>query len=70
VNITVIDRSAKISLPPDLEKALRAQKLLEPFQALPRGKLSYTLRWIDQAVRPETREKRIQSAVEDARQSR
>jgi hypothetical protein len=70
VHITVIDRSAKISLPPDLEKALRAQKLLEAFQALPRGKLSYRLRWIDQAVRPETREKRIQSAVEDVRQLR
>ncbi len=70
VQITVIDRTAEVSLPADLEKALRAGKALEAFMALPRGKLSYALRWIDQAARPETREKRIQSAVEEARASR
>jgi len=68
VEITVRDLGAEVSLPPDLEKVLRAEKLLEVFQALPKGQLSFTLRRIAQAVRPETRLKRIQAAVDEARQ--
>lgn len=68
VKITVRDLAAEVSLPPDLKKALRAAKLLEAFQSLPNGKVSFTLRWIDQAARPETRQKRIQSAVDEAGQ--
>lgn len=70
VKITVRDRAAETALPPDLANALRAERVLEDFKALPKGKLSYTLRWIDQAARPVTREKRIQDAVALAHQRR
>lgn len=69
VQITVLDRSAEISIPSDVANALRSQGVLESFKALPRGKLSYTLRWIDQAAKPETRAKRIRDAVEVARRN-
>lgn len=70
VQITVRDRSAEISLPPDLASALRTEGVLAAFQALPPGKLAFTLRWIDQAAKPETRDKRIQEAVEMAYEKR
>jgi hypothetical protein len=67
VQITVIDRSAEISVPRDMANALRAQGALESFKALPKGKQRYTLRWIEEAAKPETRAKRIQDAVEVSR---
>jgi hypothetical protein len=70
VEITVLDRSAEISLPKDLERALREEKVLEFFKALPRGKQNYTIRKIDEAAKPETRDKRIQDAVKLAHQKR
>ncbi|MDB6169566.1 MAG: hypothetical protein JWM88_2430 [Verrucomicrobia bacterium] len=66
VHITVVDRSA-ISIPQDLASALRADGVMEHFKALPPGKRNYTIRWIDEAAKPETRHKRIQAAVEVAR---
>jgi hypothetical protein len=70
VRITVRDRSAEISIPKDLMSALRAGGVTDHFKALPIGKKSYLLRWIDQAAKPETRDKRIQAAVEAARRKR
>jgi translation initiation factor IF-1 len=69
VRITVLDPSS-IAIPKDLEKALRAERVLEHFEALTPGKRRYAIRLIDQAARPETREKRIQDAVELAHQKR
>jgi hypothetical protein len=66
VEITVVDRSTEVSIPSDLARALRDDGVLEYFKTLPAGKKSYTLRWIDQAAKPETRDKRIQAAVEMA----
>lgn len=66
VEITVVDRAA-FSIPPDVERTLRAAGVLAQFKALPPGKRNYTLRWIEQAARPETRQKRIDEAVEMAR---
>jgi Domain of unknown function (DUF1905)/Bacteriocin-protection, YdeI or OmpD-Associated len=66
VHLTVLDRSA-VSLPQDLTSALRAQGALESFQALPLGQQRYTIRRIDEAAKPETRDKRIQIAVAAAR---
>jgi hypothetical protein len=70
VQITVRDRSAEISIPNDLRKALRAEGVEAGFKALPIGKKSYLLRLIDEAVKPETRENKIQAAVEEAHQRR
>jgi hypothetical protein len=66
VQITVRDRSAEISIPKDLTSALRAEGAEEEFKALPIGKKSYLLRLIDEAAKPQTRDKRIQAAVEEA----
>ncbi|MEO6876386.1 MAG: YdeI/OmpD-associated family protein [Opitutaceae bacterium] len=70
VQITVRERAAEASIPPDLTKILRAERVLEAFQALPIGQRTFTLRKIDQAVKPATREKRIQAAVALAHQRR
>lgn len=69
VHLTVLDRSA-VSIPRDLANALRASSMLENFKALPLGKQRYTIRWIDEAAKPETRAKRIQTAVEIARRKK
>lgn len=66
VHITILDPSA-VSIPHDLTSALRAEGVMEHFKALPLGKQRYTIRWIGEAARPETRAKRIQIAVEVAR---
>lgn len=62
VRFTVLDR-ADVTIPEDLEKALRAQGALDAFKAIPPGQQNFTIREIAAAVRPETREKRIQKAV-------
>jgi hypothetical protein len=69
VQITVLDRSA-VSLPQDLTHALRAEDAVESFKALPLGKQRYTIRWIDEAAKPETRAKRVQDAVKIARRKK
>lgn len=70
VEITVRDRSAEIAIPKDLMSALRAEGVLEDFKAIPDGQKSFMLRKLDEAAKPETREKRIQAAVEAAHQRR
>lgn len=69
VEIAVIDREAEIEIPDDLAKALRTADALEAFKALPKGKQRYTLRWISEVAKPETRAKRIQSVVSEAQVS-
>jgi hypothetical protein len=69
VEITVVDRDS-LALPEDLLIALRVAGAEERFMALSPGKRHYTVRWIDEAARPETRAKRIQTAVDAARAER
>ncbi len=69
VQITVLDRS-KVSIPQDLASALRAEGVAEYFKAIPIGEQRYIIRCIDEAAKPQTRDKRIQSAVEAARRKR
>lgn len=64
VQITVLDLSLEAELPKDLERALRAEGVLKQFKALPPGKRRYALRRIDEAGKPETREKRIREIVD------
>lgn len=66
VQITVLDRSAEVSIPKDLVSALRAEGVMEYFKALPIGKRRYIIRWIDEAAKPQTRERRVRAAVETA----
>lgn len=69
VEIAVIDRAA-VPIPGDLLTALQEVKLVEAFKAITPGKRAYAIRLIEQAVKPETRAKRIQEAVELARAKR
>jgi hypothetical protein len=69
LRITVLDRS-DVAIPEDLRSALVAEGVTEDFQSLPPGKQNFIIRKIDEAARPETRDKRIQEAVEAAHQRR
>jgi hypothetical protein len=64
IRITVLDR-ADVTYPADLLSALRASGATKDFKALPPGKQNFIIRRIDEAVKPETRQKRIQDAVKE-----
>jgi hypothetical protein len=66
VEITVLDREL-VDVPEDLMKALRAEKSDEAFKSLSPGKQNFIVRRINDAAKPQTREKRIQEALEIAR---
>jgi hypothetical protein len=69
LRFTVLDR-ADVTLPKDLVTVLRKEKALEDFKSLPPGEQNFILRRIDEAVKPETRQKRLQEAVEAAHRRR
>lgn len=62
VRFTVLDRAA-VEIPEDLSSALAAEGMTAAFEALPPGRRSFIVRKIDEAVKPETRKKRIREAV-------
>lgn len=62
VRITVLNR-ADVEIPEDLMSALTAEGMTEAFKSLPTGKQNFIIRRVDDAVKPETREKRILEAV-------
>jgi hypothetical protein len=64
VQITVLDR-ADIEIPKDLSAALRRKNALARFKALTPGKRNYMIRRIADALKPETREKRVLEVVEE-----
>jgi hypothetical protein len=69
VGFTVLDR-ADVTIPTDLMKALRADGVADDFRSLPPGKQNFIIRRIDDAAKPETRDKRIQDALEAAHRRR
>jgi hypothetical protein len=69
VRFTVLDRAAVV-VPDDLMDALRAEGVVEAFQALPPGRRNFLIRKIDEAARAETRSKRIQDGVAAAHERR
>lgn len=66
VKILVLDRDTDSVIPKDLKKALCDEEVLEHFKAITPGARNYLIRRIDDAVKPETRKKRIEEAVEAA----
>jgi len=62
LRLTVLDRAA-VTYPPDLLKALKAEGAVQIFKALPPGEQNFILRRIDEAAKPQTRQKRIQEAI-------
>jgi hypothetical protein len=70
VKITVRNHADEVSIPKDLEKALRSERVLDDFKSLSNGKKSFMLRLIEEAARAQTRAKRIRDAVEAAHEKR
>jgi len=62
MRIAVVDRAA-VAYPKDLLDALRTQAAIAGFESLPLGRRLFAIRRIDEAVKPETRRKRIQETV-------
>jgi len=69
LRITVIDQAA-LTYPSDLLSALRAQGATKAFNALPPGRRDFIARRIEEAVKPETRRKRIDAAVAEVQRTR
>jgi hypothetical protein len=69
IRFTVLDR-ADVTYPKDLLTALRAERAGDDFKSLPPGEQNFLLRRIDEAVKPETRQKRIREAVAAAHRRR
>jgi hypothetical protein len=63
VKIKVRNREEEILIPRDLQKALKEAGAEREIKALPIGKRSYLLRVINEAIKAETREKRINDVV-------
>jgi uncharacterized protein YdeI (YjbR/CyaY-like superfamily) len=59
-----------VTIPEDLMSALRAEGVADNFKSLPPGKQNFIVRRINDAAKPETRDKRILEAVEAAHQRR
>jgi uncharacterized protein YdeI (YjbR/CyaY-like superfamily) len=59
-----------VEIPADLMSVLRAEGVAEAFRSIPPGKQNFIIRRIDDAVKPETREKRVQEAVVAAHTAR
>jgi hypothetical protein len=69
IRFTVLGRS-EVVIPDDLAGALQAEGVEEAFKSLPPGKQNFIIRRIDEAAKPETRERRIQEAVLAAHERR
>lgn len=65
LNFVVIDPE-DVDIPDDLLAALENSGSIDGFVDLPPGKRNYLIRRIGEAVKPTTREKRIQEALEAA----
>ncbi len=69
VRFTILNR-ADVEIPDDLKNALTAETMTASFKSLPPGKQNFAIRRINEAVKPETREKRVQDAVKAAQQGK
>lgn len=71
VEIEIVDRAKEAAeLPVDLVKALKAEGVLDAFKSITPGKRSFLLRGLENAVKPETRAKRVRELVEEAHRKR
>ena len=69
IRFIVLDR-ADVTIPEDLEAALRSERATSDFMGLPPGRQNFLVRRIDEAAKPETRVKRVQEAVVEAHRRR
>jgi Bacteriocin-protection, YdeI or OmpD-Associated/Domain of unknown function (DUF1905) len=70
VVLLVPEKPPTLPLPSDLALALREVDLQESFSGLPVGKQNHIILWIEEAARPQTREKRVAKAIEVALRAR
>jgi hypothetical protein len=66
VALLVPEEPPTLPLPSELALALMEADLQASFSGLPVGKQNHIILWIEEAVRPETREKRMAKAIEVA----
>ncbi|MDP9033944.1 MAG: YdeI/OmpD-associated family protein [Myxococcota bacterium] len=69
IRFTVLDRE-DVTYPADLVSALRVAAITSAFNALTPGRRNFLIRRIDEAVKPETRRKRVEEAVKEGRRSK
>jgi hypothetical protein len=69
IRITVLDQAA-VTYPADLLSALRAAGATKEFKAFSPGRQSFIVRRIEEAVKPETRRKRIDAVVAEVLRAR
>jgi hypothetical protein len=69
VRITVLDR-ADVTYPDDLLSALPTEEALSDLEAMPPGRRNFMIRRIEEAVKPETRRKRIDDAVKEIQKTK
>lgn len=70
VVLVVPEKAPVLSLPAELAAALREADLQETFAGFPAGKQNHIILWIEEAVRPETREKRVAITIQVAFRAR
>ena len=69
LQITVLD-PADVDYPQDLLLALKSEGVMKDFKLIPPGEQNFILRRIEEAVKPETRKKRIEEALKAANHRR
>ena len=70
VALVVPEKPPVLPLPADFALALREVDLQRTFAGFPAGKQNHIILWIEEAARPQTREKRIAKAIEVAFRAR
>ena len=70
VVLLVPEKPPVFPLPSELAVALREADLQESFARFPVGKQNHIILWIEEAVRPQTRTKRVAKAIEVAFRAR
>ena len=70
IALSVPEKAPTLPQPADLALALTEVDLQESFRALPVGKQNHIIQWIEEAVRAQTREKRVATAIEVAFRAR
>jgi hypothetical protein len=66
VALTIHQHSTPMPIPPDLSRALQSAGALPAFESMTLGKRKMVIGSVNEAAKPETRERRVQKAVEEA----
>jgi hypothetical protein len=70
VVLVVPEKPPRLPIPADLAQALGEADVQETFSGFPVGKQNHIILWIEEAARPQTREKRINTTIRVALRAR